>query len=398
MTFGFPTASAVAHRDDNDALSDRFPLSGRELVLIACFWAFLAAVTELNRIFDPNAILPRVTSLPTLLTFFRSLVWALLTPPLFQLAGNVVGRPIAYLSRGGLLICGGLLAAALVSVVMNLGIALLSVTPGQLPRPLWQVGGFSFLNEIMTAMGVLTAGMARAYLLRFRSRQEHAARLQAQLAEARLDALRRQLDPHFLFNTLHAISSLVERDPRGVRRMISRLSELLRHGFEDDLAPEVSLRQELEFLALYVEIMQVRFQGRLQVEIDADERVLNAAVPNLILQPLVENAIKHGVEKLTGTGVIRIEAQRDGAQLVLRVLDNGPGPNASHGEPSRTHGVGVRNTIARLQQLYGPAQAFALRRDETGRTVAEVRLPFRVHGELRTAGVLVPEPETRRAG
>jgi LytS/YehU family sensor histidine kinase len=180
--------------------------------------------------------------------------------------------------------------------------------------------------------------------------------------------------------------------------MISRLSELLRHSFDDDGAAEVSLRKELEFLALYVEIMQVRFQGRLQVEIAADDRVLHAAVPNLILQPLVENAIKHGVEKLTGTGVIRIEAERDGAQLVLRVLDNGPGPDAASSDPNRPHGVGVRNTIARLQQLYGAAQAFALHRDDLGRTVAEVRLPFRVHGELRAAGVLVPEPEARRAG
>jgi signal transduction histidine kinase len=398
MTFGFAAGSAAAHGDEGETLADRFPLSGRELLLIGCFWAFLAAVTELNRIFDPSGVPTQVTSVPTALVFFRSFLWALLTPPLFQLAGSVIGRPVDFLSRAGLLVAGGLLAAILVSVVMNLGIALLSVTPRQNPQPLWQVGGFAFLNDIMTAMGVMTAGVARAYLLRFRSRQEHAARLQAQLAEARLDALRRQLDPHFLFNTLHAISSLVERDPRGVRRMISRLSELLRHSFDEAGAPEVSLRDELEFLALYIDIMQVRFQGRLQVDVTADEEALSACVPNLVLQPLVENAIKHGIEKLTGTGVIRIEARRDGAQLVLRVLDNGPGPEARVVSAERPQGVGVRNTIARLQQLYGPAQSFGLTRDDDGHTVAEVRLPFRLRGELRTAGVLVPERGALRAG
>src|SRR5207244_795699 len=144
-----------------------------------------------------------------------------------------------------------------------------------------------FLNDFIIYLGVLAAGLARAYSLRYRNQREESLRvavqLRAQLAEARLDALRMQLDPHFLFNTLHAISSLVERDPRGVRRMISRLSELLRHTIEGPTEQEIPLRQELDLLRRYLEIMEVRFQGKLEITTDAQERALDALVPNLIL-------------------------------------------------------------------------------------------------------------------
>ena len=214
-------------------------------------------------------------------------------------------------------------------------------------------------------------------------------RLQAQLAEARLDALRRQLDPHFLFNTLHAVSSLVERDPRGVRRMITRLSELLRHSIEVSGEPEVPLRQELELLGRYLDIMPVRFQGRLEVETRVDDRALDALVPNLILQPLVENAIKHGVEQLTGPGRICIEAEHADGQVVLRVRDNGPGVDGGvpAGAPlaTRPGRVGLRNTVARLEQLYGTEQRFTLRLAEDGGAVAEVRLPYHTRTDLRVA-------------
>ena len=171
--------------------------------------------------------------------------------------------------------------------------------------PLW----FGFINALVIYLGVLAAGFARAYSLRFRARREQATQLQAQLAEARLDALRRQIDPHFLFNTLNAVSLLVERDPRGVRRMISRLSELLRFSMEGAREPEISLRRELDLLDRYLDIMQLRFQGRLVVERRVDDAALDVLVPSMVLQPLVENAIKHGVEQITGPG--RIDLERD---------------------------------------------------------------------------------------
>jgi LytS/YehU family sensor histidine kinase len=277
--------------------------------------------------------------------------------------------------------------------------------------------GFRLVNNGIIALGVVAAGLARSYSLRYRAREEQATRLQAQLAEARLRALRQQLDPHFLFNTLNAVSALVERDPRGVRRMISRLSELLRYNIEGSAEQEVPLRQELQWIGRYLEIMEVRFQGRLDVRTSVSDAALDALVPNLILQPLVENAIKYGVATAPGPYIVEIEAELSEGQTVLRVRDSGAGEGAgislpgADAMPSDRHpresgdddenaksqdtspagggGVGLRNTIARLEQLYGKAQSFELRRSATGGTVAEVRLPYHTRSDLRVAGVPV---------
>ena len=251
--------------------------------------------------------------------------------------------------------------------------------------PLW----FGFLNALVIYLGVLAVGLARAYSLRFQARREQATRLQAQLAEARLEALRSQLDPHFLFNTLNAVSTLVERDPRGVRRMITRLSELLRYTMEGAREPEIPLRRELDLVDRYLDIMQVRFPG-LNVMRLIDDRTLDLMVPSMILQPLVENAIRHGVERMSDPGRIEIETVLEGDSLVLRVSDNGPATRESAG--ARRSGVGLRNTIARLQQMYGDAAQFTLgRRDDL--TIAEVRIPAHDESELRVQGTESPSDD-----
>ncbi len=192
-------------------------------------------------------------------------------------------------------------------------------------RRLW------FVNDFIVFVAVLAAGFARNYFWRYQGRREEAVRLQAQaaqlqaqLADARLSALRMQLNPHFLFNTLHAVSALVERDPRGVRRMIARLSELLRTSLDEADEPEVPLQRELTFTERYLDVIQIRFQGHLQVEMHADDNVRDALVPNLILQPLVENAIKHGISKLSNGGHIEVCAIREGERVIITVRDNGP--------------------------------------------------------------------------
>jgi len=214
--------------------------------------------------------------------------------------------------------------------------------------------------------------------------------LQAQLTQARLDALRRQLDPHFLFNTLNAVSALVERDPRGVRRMLSQLSELLRYNFDGPDEAEITLGSELELLDRYVDIMQIRFMGRLDVEARVNEDLKDAMVPALILQPLVENSIRHGVEQVSGSGEIIIEAELHGDALVIRVRDNGPGPaNLALAQDSGSGtrgGVGLRNVRDRLVQLYGSQQSLTLRRGDDGTgAVAEVRLPYRRSSGARSS-------------
>jgi LytS/YehU family sensor histidine kinase len=249
-------------------------------------------------------------------------------------------------------------------------------------RPLFGAPRLWALNDFVIYMGILAAGLARHFSLRYRARQEEAVRLQAQLAEARLEALRRQLDPHFLFNTLHAISSLVERDPRGVRRMISRLSDLLRRSIDGSAEPETELSTELELLDRYLDIMRIRFQGRLQVETRIAPDVREALVPNLVLQPIVENAVLHGVARVQGDGHIEIEAARDHGVVVFRVRDNGPGLDPDAADAG---GVGIRNTRARLDQLYGDAATFTLRRDDVGGTVAELRIPYHTRADLSVA-------------
>jgi sensor histidine kinase YesM len=256
--------------------------------------------------------------------------------------------------------------------------------------------GPMILNHFIIYIGVLSAGFARDYFLRYRTRERETARLQsetarleAQLAEARLSALNAQLNPHFLFNTLHAISSLVERDPRGVRRMIARLSELLRYTLNGGNENEVVLAQEIAFLERYLEIMQIRFQGQLEIEVQLGDDARNALVPSLILQPLVENAVKHGVDKISERGKIRIQARREADRLVLTVSDNGPGPSniPNSGEGQGEHGVGLDNIRQRLDQLYGSAQSLSLEKSPSGGTIAQIVMPFRTRTELRTTAV-----------
>ena len=391
------TDSELAH-----PLEEHFRLSRRELVLIVAFWSVYALLSVASRVFDRGG-----SSLPWSgilgVPFIEALCWTLLTPAIFQIASRLDSG----YRRSTQILVFSVLGVAIAVLLGTFGNELRHVltpfrdggspppaadTLGAVARRAGRGGGggprgggggppvwFGILNALVLYLGVLAAGLARTYSRRYHLRREQAARrearLEAQLAEARLDALRRQLDPHFLFNTLNAVSALVERDPRGVRRMIMRLSELLRHSFEGARDAEVPLRAELALLNRYVEIMQVRFQGRLTVETQVDDRALDALVPSMILQPLVENAIKHGVERATGAGEIRIEGECSGDELVLRVRDNGPGVSESPDASGRV-GVGLRNTMARLEQLYGPGKRFSINSGADGGTVAELRLPF----------------------
>src|SRR5438132_566263 len=178
-----------------------------------------------------------------------------------------------------------------------------------------------------------------------------AERLEMKLVQARLDALVGQLQPHFLFNTLHTISAFVLEDPKQANRMITRLSELLRQSFNSESGPLVTLEEELELLDHYVAIQEARFGDRLRVTFRVDPRAAAALVPTLLLQPLVENAIRHGVDPSGGVAEVEIAATRVGDNVHLEVRDNGPGIGAPHGRS----GLGLTNTRARLLELYGPS-------------------------------------------
>ncbi len=229
--------------------------------------------------------------------------------------------------------------------------------------------------ELTTYWGIVAAGHALDYRKRYRERELAAAQLETQLAHAQLDALKAQLHPHFLFNTLHAIAVLVRKqDTQGSIRMLTGVSELLRLALENVGRQLVPLKQELDFVDRYLEIEKTRFQDRLVVEQRIAPDTLDAEVPNLLLQPLVENAIKHGIAPRASSGRIELEAQRMGELLRITVSDDGCGLPESASKP---WGVGCTNVSARLRQLYGDKARFALEPRTGGGVVARVELPFR---------------------
>lgn len=228
--------------------------------------------------------------------------------------------------------------------------------------------------SLMTYTTIVGLTYSISYYREAQARALKESQLETRLAEARLNALEAQLQPHFLFNTLHAISSLLHTNPDAADRMISRLSDLLRLTFDRAGAARVPLQEELEFLQKYLEIEQTRFQDRLSVRYAVDPDTLDAEVPRLILQPLVENAVKHGVTPRSGQGVVEITSRREGDALWLEVRDNGVGLSGRARTQLRS-GVGLANTRDRLECLYGNAQSLEFSEESPGLTV-RIRLPF----------------------
>ncbi len=219
---------------------------------------------------------------------------------------------------------------------------------------------------------------------RYQQSVVNAAHLQTRLARAQLQALKMQLHPHFLFNTLHTITALVHEDPDLAERTIARLSELLRLFLANSTIHEVTLAEELRTLDLYLEIERTRFEDRLQVHLDVPAELREARVPSLVLQPLVENAIRHGIGGKSGPGWIAVSAEKFGETLVLRVTDSGAGlsAHAGAGPPAQAgSGMGLSITRGRLESLYGPRQSLLLRNLPAGGAEARITLPFRLQSQ-----------------
>jgi two-component system, LytTR family, sensor kinase len=314
--------------------------------------------------------------------FFNSIDWllyALLTPFVFRASGRFplhrphLTRNISIHVMGALSMC---VAWAALGTLLRLGIFSRTVeTTG--PR-LW-VGFVSWVfTTLPFGVGVYFAlvGIQHSffYFAQARERETHAARLAAQLSEARLGALRMQLNPHFLFNSLNAITVLV-RDGKtlAASRMLELLSDVLRQVLRTDETHETALSGELEFLERYLAIEQVRFSDRLRPSIEIDPTVGRAAVPRFLLQPLVENALRHGISQRRDAGLVQVTARRDGEQLVLTVRDDGPGLSKTGNADS---GVGLSNTRARLSALYGDNASLEVDNAEGSGAIATVRLPY----------------------
>jgi two-component system LytT family sensor kinase len=244
---------------------------------------------------------------------------------------------------------------------------------------LFRFSGYMLISSLapnfLFYWAIVAAAHGFAYYRSGKEKELRASQLEARLAEARLQLLQMQLHPHFLFNTLHTISELVHDDPETADRMITGLSDLLRESLAAGDVCEVPLRRELELLDRYIEIQQARFGDRLRVDIDVDAEVLDAHVPHLILQPVVENAIRHGLGARANAGRVQIEAGRDGDNLRLRVEDDGEGLEKGSGGVRERIGLG--NTRARLQELYGPTQQLEIQEASTRGTVVTIVIPLR---------------------
>ena len=220
---------------------------------------------------------------------------------------------------------------------------------------------------------IVAVSFAFDYYGKFRERELRAAELEKSLAQAKLQALQMQLNPHFLFNSLHSISALMHQDVEAADRMIVRLSDLLRAALDSSDTQEVTLREELKFLQRYLEIEQIRFGSRLTVQTEISPDTLDARVPNLILQPLLENAIRHGIEPHAKPGRIELRAQKVNGELTLDVSDNGAGVSDAN---AVSEGVGLSNTRARLRTLYGEAHRFELGNRPEGGLRVRLTIPF----------------------
>lgn len=245
----------------------------------------------------------------------------------------------------------------------------------------WNMYERLFLSNVVddvftTYLPIVLIAHVVSYYQRFRQRELRTSQLQTQLAKARLQALKSQLQPHFLFNTMHSISALMLTDVQAADRMMTRLSDLLRMTLEAEETQVTTLSRELEFVNCYLEIEKIRFEERLNVVLDISPETLDAQVPQLLLQPLVDNAVKHGISKLPAAGEIRITVKTQNGELQLEISDNGPGfckPGSF-----QHNGLGLRVTRERLESLYGQDQSMELVSAPEGGGIVRVCIPFRV--------------------
>jgi hypothetical protein len=260
----------------------------------------------------------------------------------------------------------------------------------------WATMKYNFVSvfhwNVLIYWTIVACNHAIHYYRSYREHEIRTSHLEAQLAQAQLQALKMQLHPHFLFNTLHSVSALIHKNPDAADRMITRLGDFLRTTLENAGTQEITLQKEIEFINCYLEIEQIRFQDRLRVILDIDPEALDALVPNLLWQPVLENAIRHGIAVRSELGCIEIGARKEGGRLRVSIRDNGPGiPGGSKVGGVPNEGIGLANTRARLRQLYGENHSFELRNGTPGGLEVILEIPFK-HSVERS--VATPGPAT----
>jgi two-component system, LytTR family, sensor kinase len=374
--FGVTPISKAFNEGREPAHATRLPWRPGNILMIFGAWTLFASLISAGVLLNTGGQAGR-QSIPVvriILAFIEAYLWAGLTPLIFWLVRRFATERYNGLTRAWVFTGAGIVMAVTVAGAVQLLRRTFSAGD-DVARPFSMFSAMGISIEALTYTVVLIAGFARHYLIRFQAHREQTIALQAQLADARLTALRAQLSPHFLFNTLHAISALSETDPPGVRRMLSRLSDLLRITLNETDRPETILRRELLFVRQYLELMRIQLQSNIEINEDIDEDVLDALVPTFILQPLIENAIKHGISRTLGPGRLTLSIHRVDDKLKIVVRNNGP--LAAIAQP-RKEGVGLSNTRERLSRLYGDNQVltFHAHKETGGEFITEVVFPF----------------------
>jgi two-component system LytT family sensor kinase len=302
-------------------------------------------------------------------------LWALATPLVLWLARRFCIDRTNWLRRAGLHF---LFSLVLVSNLLGLHFVIFMVMLGHTENITpFRLFSFTYNNLdrwILIYGFILLLSHAFNYYNSYRKGELKASELRTQLVQSQLEALKMQVQPHFLFNTLHSISALLSKDTEGARKMITRLGDFLRLTLENSGSMEVTLQQEIEFLNGYLEIERIRFQDRLMTDIHVDPAVLDVRVPNLILQPIVENAMRHAIGNST-TGRVEITAAPRNGVVRIEVKDNGPGIIDHALETRRGKGLGLANTQARLTGLYGDAARFEMANDPAGGLIVALEIP-----------------------
>ncbi|MEO7996476.1 MAG: histidine kinase [Gemmatimonadaceae bacterium] len=395
-----PAVSSSAQHTSPPEQPRKLPLLG--IFVAWTLWGVWSAQQAMLAAILSGQTAPARTS-PLSLTILSASFWALITPLVMTATRRIRDRFASAPSRAAAHVV--VFLCVHFSDVTTYWLATNWLTPTAKPflPMLFSLVTFNALTYTVVAV-VITALDSQESL---RSRQTRESQLEAQLAMAQFHALRAQLHPHFLFNALNAVSSLIHSDPQRADRMLSRVSELLRTAIATASQPEIPLMDEMEFNRRYLDVERMRYGDRLDVRIDIAGETFDALVPNMLLQPLVENAVRHGIAPHAGNGRVEVRASRRGQQLYIVVRDTGSGfdaeqderdsanggglnskfteavdqyatgSNGSNGESTNGHGVGIATTRARLRKLYGDDQELMLVNVEGGFEV-RVTVPFHV--------------------
>ena len=330
------------------------------------------------------------TRVMAVLDFGEWMTWALLTPAIFALVrrfplrrGRLWPSVAVHAVMALLLTLAVETAWYIAATPFRMTSAPAVFRPGVLRQLYWNTVMSSVVSSAFIYVAVVGVASIFAYQRRLHEREMRAALLESELSSARLHALKMQLHPHFLFNALHAVTVLIRDNPGAATRMVTQLGELLRLTLARADSAQVTLRDELDLLRLYLDIETTRFKDRLEIVYDINPETLTALVPDLLLQPLAENAIRHGVSQTRGNARLRVRSTHDGDHIVIEIHDNGHGFD----ETTARENVGLGSTRRRLQTLYGDDQSLTLTRsDEEGGCVARVRLPLRTDHDVDVAG------------